>query len=195
MITFQLYKRFRLIWGRFFFRLMFSRSFKFFGRKVSLTSPDIIEGAQYISLHNNVTVGRKSWLLALKLRGHNPEIVINPGTYIGRFAHVVAVDTITVGSNVLIADKVYISDNIHDFQNVRLPIMQQPIVFKGKVSIGENSWIGENVSVIGASVGRHCVIGANSVVTSDIPDFCVAVGSPAKVIKVFDFESNSWRSV
>lgn len=51
----------------------------------------------------------------------------------------------------------------------------------------------ENVCVCGASIGKHCVIGANSVVTTDIPDYSVAVGSPAKVVKQFDFGEGIWK--
>ena len=44
-------------------------------------------------------------------------------------------------------------------------------------------------------IGKHCVIGANTVVTKDIPNYCVAVGSPAKVIKRYNFEIGEWESV
>ena len=92
----------------------------------------------------------------------------------------------------MIADKVYISDNLHEYTNVCIPIIEQPIIQKKNVSIGSGSWIGENVCIIGATIGKHCVIGANSVVTHDIPDFSVAVGSPAKIIKRYDFSQNKW---
>ena len=62
------------------------------------------------------------------------------------------------------------------------------------VIIGEGSWLGENVCVCGASVGKHCVIGANSVVTRDIPDYCIAVGSPARVVKRYNFDKNTWEN-
>ena len=65
----------------------------------------------------------------------------------------------------------------------------------GEVEIGEGSWIGEGVCVIGAKIGRHCVVGANAVVTKDIPDNTVAVGVPAKVIKKWDEESKTWKSI
>ena len=63
--------------------------------------------------------------------------------------------------------------------------MDQGIVQKGqKVFIGEGSYIGINAVIVGnIKIGKHCVIGANSVVTKNVPDYCVAVGSPAKVIK------------
>ena len=95
----------------------------------------------------------------------------------------------------LISDKVYVSDNLHDYRNVQKPIKEQKILNVNKVNIGENSWLGENVCVIGASIGKHCVIGANSVVLSNIPDFSIAVGSPAKVIKKYCANENTWKKI
>jgi len=60
------------------------------------------------------------------------------------------------------------------------------------VSIGDGSWIGENVCIVGATIGKNCVIGANSVVTKNIPDFCVAVGIPARIIKRYDLNKCAW---
>ena len=71
-------------------------------------------------------------------------------------------------------------------------ILHQPIVQKKEVRIGEGSWLGVGVSVIGASIGKHCVIGSNAVVTKDIPDYSVAVGNPAKVIKRYDINKQKW---
>lgn len=195
MISFKFYKRGQNFIKRLLFRFVFSRSFNKFGKKVFLSKPDIIEGAQYISLSDNVSIGTACWLLALKSTELTPSIEIKEGACIGRFAHIVAVNSLVIEANVLIADKVYISDNVHEYENIQLPVMQQPISFKGEVSIGENSWVGENVSIIGVKIGKHCIIGANSVVTSDIPDYCVAAGTPAKIIKRYDFELNSWLKV
>lgn len=64
------------------------------------------------------------------------------------------------------------------------------------VYIGFGTWLGTNVVIADARhIGHNCVIGANSVVTSDIPDYCVAVGIPAKVIKKYDFKKKSWIKV
>ena len=95
---------------------------------------------------------------------------IGKGTALGNFNHIYVTNSVIIEDKVLTADKVYISDNVHDYSNVNQPIIDQPIKQRGKVRIGEGSWLGENVCVIGASVGKHCVIGANCVVTKDIPD-------------------------
>lgn len=90
------------------------------------------------------------------------------------------------------ADKVYIADNLHQFENVNLPVIEQPIKQTAEVFIGDGAWLGENVCVIGASVGKQAVVGANSVVMKDIPEYCVAVGAPAKIIKRYSFDKKEW---
>ena len=86
----------------------------------------------------------------------------------------------------------YITDCDHEYRNVDIPIIDQGIVQRGqKVSIGEGSYIGINTVIVGnVKIGKHCVIGANSIVNKDIPDFCVAVGCPAKIIK--SYNENGW---
>lgn len=79
----------------------------------------------------------------------------------------------------------YITDCDHEYRNIDIPVIDQEIVQKDqKVSIGGGSYVGINAVIVGnVKIGEHCVIGANSVVTHDIPDYSVAVGCPAKVIK------------
>lgn len=79
----------------------------------------------------------------------------------------------------------YITDCDHEYRDINVPVIDQGIVRRGQmVSIGEGSYIGINAVIVGnVKIGKHCVIGANSVVTKDVPDYCVAVGSPARVIK------------
>ena len=97
-----------------------------------------------------------------------------------------------IGDDVLTANNVYISDNIHCYENITTPVIKQPVKYKRSVEIGSGAWIGENACIIGANVGRNSVIGANAVVTSDIPDYAVAVGIPAKVIKQYDSVQEKW---
>ena len=177
------------------FLLFYKSSFKNFGSKSTICMPFQIDGARFIKIGKKVHVHTNSWMLALKNSSVTPEININDGVYIGRFAHIVSTNNIIIEKNVLISDKVYISDNLHDYKNVQKPIKEQKILNVNKVNIGENSWLGENVCVIGASIGKHCVIGANSVVLSNIPDYSIAVGSPAKVIKKYCVNENIWKKI
>lgn len=176
-----------------FFRIFYKSKFKFFGNKSSVLFPLNLGGFENISIGNNVNIGYKSWLAAIPHTGEKGcELVIGDGSCIGNFNHIYATNSIVIGKNVLTADKVYISDNLHGYEDISLSILHQPIKQIGTVIIGDGSWLGENVCVIGASVGKNSVIGANAVVTKDIPDFCIAVGSPAQVIKRYSFESEKW---
>ncbi len=177
----------RRIW-----RILFSSRFKRFG-KSSIVSPLQIRGAEYIEIGDNVSINYKGWLHAQKVDRNIPRLIIDDNTTIGHFSHIASVRDVHIGKNVLMADKVYISDNIHEYKDIVLPIKSQPLIFKRSVYVGDNSWIGENVSIIGARIGKHCVIGANSVVTKDIPDYSVAVGSPTRVIKRYNFETKKWQ--
>ena len=114
---------------------------------------------------------------------------------IGHFNHIKCSEKITIGKNVLTADKVYISDNSHEYHNVYMPIRLQKIVQLKNVVIGDGAWIGENVCIIGASVGKGSVIGANSVVTKSIPDYSIAVGTPAEIIKFYNKKTKIWEKV
>ena len=173
-------------------RILFGSRFKRFG-KSSIISPLKINGAEYIEIGDNVTIAFKGWLTAEKRSDCIPRLIIEDNTKIGHFSTVSCVRDVHIGKNVLIADRVYISDNFHCYEDITIPVMHQPTIFKNSVCVGDDSWIGANISIIGASIGTHCVIGANSVVTKDIPDYSVAVGSPVRVIKRYNFETSVWQ--
>ena len=174
--------------------LYYKLVFKEIGIRSVILSPLKLEHPQNIKIGNHVYIAYKSWLAAApQLTNSKSELIINDGCRIGNFNHIYATTSIILEKNVLTADKVYISDNLHQYENIHLPIWKQPIKQLAKVIIGEGAWIGENVCIIGASVGKNSVIGANSTVTKDIPAYCVAVGSPAKVIKRFCVESQTWK--
>ncbi len=185
----------RIRFNKLIFLSFYSWSFKKFGKRSTLSFPFRVNGAKYITIGNKVHISERSWIFAYKRIGNDPQINIHDGTYIGRSTHIVSVSGITIQQNVLISDKVYLSDNLHEYKNIELPIKSQKILDKGPISIGENTWIGENVCVIGSSIGKHCVIGSNSVVLSNIPDYSVAVGSPAKVIKRYNQITKDWERV
>ena len=176
----------------FYYRLKLNK----IGLRSIIDSPLRINGGHNISIGDKVFVQYKTWLAAESLSGYNEcEMIIEDGCTIGHFNHIYATKKIVLHKDVLTADKVYISDNMHGYENIDIPIKKHPIVQNREVEIGEGSWLCEHVCVLGAKIGKHCVIGANSVVTKDIPDYCVAVGAPAKVIKKYDFEQNSWLRV
>lgn len=153
-----------------------------------------VQGKKYITIGQNSVVQRGGWLLAIKIDAKEPLLEIGDNCAIGDYCHITAVRKVKFENNVLLANNVYITDNLHGYDKINIPIINQPVEFKNEVVLGSGSWIGENVCIIGACVGRNSVIGANSVVTSDIGDYCIAVGSPARVIKRFDINSGEWVS-
>jgi acetyltransferase-like isoleucine patch superfamily enzyme len=166
---------------------------KKFGLRSKIISPLKIYGASNISIGNRVIVEYKTWLAAYPHTGSaNCNLIIEDGTHIGHFNHIYATSKIHIGAKVLTADKVYISDNLHSYEDINVAIGEQQIKQIQEVKIGDGSWLGENVCVIGANIGKGCVIGANTVVTKNIPDYCVVVGSPAKIIKRYNAKSGLW---
>jgi acetyltransferase-like isoleucine patch superfamily enzyme len=153
-----------------------------------------ITGGKRIFIGKNVYVRKNTWLAAEPVTGDaNCKLVIGDGTYIGNNCHIYASSLIEIGKKVMIADKVYLSDNVHTYENINIPVIDQPTKQVNPVVLKDGCWLGENVCVIGAVIGKNSVVGANSVVTKDVPDFCVAVGSPAKIIKRFNPSSGNWE--
>jgi acetyltransferase-like isoleucine patch superfamily enzyme len=177
-------------------RLYYAATLGHFPISSIIDRPLRIDGSRNIWIGEGVFVQYKTWLAAEPLTGlPNCELVIGDGAVIGHFNHIYATSSIVIERDALLADRVYISDNQHNYEDIEVPIRKQGVLQKGKVVIGAGCWIGENVSIIGASVGRQSVIGANSVVTRSIPDYCVAVGAPARVVKRYDFDKGIWRKV
>lgn len=191
----KLFKFFGSIYYYFVIYPFYKMVFKKIGRRTRILRPLKIEGYQNIVLGNKVIISKYTWLAAVPLTGDSVQLEIQDGAVIGNFNHIYATQKIVIEKKVLTADKVYISDNLHHFDKVDMAIVDQPIKQLSPVIIGEGSWIGENVCIIGASIGKNCVIGANSVVNKNIPDYSVAVGSPAKVIKRFCFIDHMWKKV
>lgn len=179
-----------------FYQIIQKKRFKNFGRGVIIICPYSIEGEEFISLGDNVNIHYRTWMVAKQNTiDCMPNLEVGEGTVIGHFGHIYCTKQIRIGKRVLIADKVYISDNQHEYTDVTQAIMDQPIKQLSTVEIGDGSWIGENAIIIGAKIGRNCVVAANAVVNKDVPDFCVVAGVPAKIIKRFSIENNVWESV
>lgn len=169
-----------------------------FGLNSFIEKPRIVNGPNYISLGVNSSIGHSSWLGAFESYGDqkfSPKIVIEDEVRIGNYACVTAIDSIVIKNGVLMSEYVYISDHFHGVDaSVPESPKHQPLFSKGPVIIGENSFIGYRVSILsGVELGKHCVVGAHSVVTKSFPDYSMIAGAPAKVIKRFNFNEKCWR--
>jgi acetyltransferase-like isoleucine patch superfamily enzyme len=173
------------------FSLLISGAFAQFGKQSVLTAPIRLHGEKRIAIGDGVFLGSGCWLQALP-DGENETVAISigNGTSIAGSCVISAVRDVSLEEHVLLARNVYISDHIHEYAKTGLPILTQGVTKIQAVRIKRGAWLGQNVVICpGATVGRGAVIGANSVVNADIPDFSVAVGSPARVVKKIEVPS------
>lgn len=160
--------------------------------------PTTIFNEQYISIGDNTLIGPGVALSAGMVPGQecitNPVVTIGDRCLIGKGSGIVGHFSITIGNDVWTGHHVYITDQNHGYEDVTRPISEQSQPERA-VSIGNGSWLGHGSIVLpGVTIGEHVVVGANSVVTKDIPSFSVAVGSPARVIRHY-VEGEGWVDV
>jgi acetyltransferase-like isoleucine patch superfamily enzyme len=167
------------------FSLLISGAFGGFGKRTVLTPPLRFSGENRIEIGSGVFAGSGCWFQVLPDGANRSTAIwIGRGTRMSGACVISAVRHVSLGEDVLLARNVYISDHIHDYTRTHLPVHAQGIAKVRPVSIGRGAWLGQNVVVCpGVTIGRNSVIGANSVVNVDIPDFAVAVGAPARVVR------------
>ena len=162
------------------------------GKGVRIVRPLRIFGARYCHFEDEAVLQYGAYVAALKEHEEPPVFKVGARTMIGNHAHIVATKRVEFGRSVLTADRLFVSDNRHTFEDPSVPVRDQGLTQLAEVTIGDGSCIGENVRISGASVGAHCVIAANSVVTRDIPDHCVAAGAPARIVKRYCERREGW---
>ena len=132
------------------------------GRNVSIGSGTKIYPSRYIEFGDNVSVSRNCSITSSKISG----------------------SSILIGSDVMIAEGVKIIGGNHAFDKKDVPMIYQGEGVQSPIHIKDDVWLGANVIVLsGVTIGRGCIIGAGSVVTKSIPDYSIAAGNPAKIIK------------
>jgi acetyltransferase-like isoleucine patch superfamily enzyme len=149
--------------------------------------PNTIFNERYIGIGAGTMLGPHITLSAGMVPGQemvsDPVVSIGDRCLIGKGSGIVGHLRISIGDDVWTGHHVYITDQNHGYTDRALPISMQ-VMPERPVSIGDGSWLGHGTVVLpGATIGRHVVVGANSVVTGDLPDFSVAAGVPARVIK------------
>jgi acetyltransferase-like isoleucine patch superfamily enzyme len=191
-------------WYKFFFKEKINNSinpniflnkneiniFKHFGENSILPDQKIILNPKYISIGNNFKAMYNLRIEAwdeYKGEAFNPEIKIGENVIFNSDVHIGAIKNVTIGDNVLIASRVFISDHFHgdsSIEMMRIPPMNRPLFSKGPILIEKNVWIGEGVSILsGVTIGEGSIVGANSVVTKSFPPYSIIGGVPARLIK------------
>lgn len=152
-------------------------------------------GLKNIEIKENCTIGENS-LFTINNRDKNDfQLIINRNVYIGRN------NFVTVGKSVYISDYCIFGNNCSlicadkIFDNPLVPYAVSGIGLEKSIYVGVNCWFGNDVSVIGnVKIGHGSIVGANTLITKDIPPFSMVVGNPARIIKTFNFETNQWVS-
>lgn len=163
-----------------------------------LRRPIYIRGGTSLEGGYRLTTGR---FCRFDLPGERKTLYIGENCQFGDHTHIVALKSVYIGKNVLIASKVFISDTSHGSYSAEEgtnPAISpsKRILISQAVKIGDNVWIGENVVILaGVNIGNGCVIGANSVVTKDIEAYSIACGIPAMVIKKWNQNRKGWVPV
>ena len=160
--------------------------------------PNTIYNERYIHIGAGTMIGPQVTLSAGMMPGQvcltDPVVRIGDRCLIGKGCGIVGHFSIDIGDDVWTGHNVYITDQNHGYEDITRPISQQTQPERA-VSIGAGSWLGYGTVVLpGARIGAHVTIGANSVVTGEIPDRSVAVGVPAKVIRRYE-EGRGWIAV
>lgn len=173
-----------------------ARSFASLGPDCYLRAPASIYNPGCIRLGSAVTAEPGLILeafLAFQGQTFQPHIAIGDRVSFGHHCHVGCIAEVTIGDDVLIASRVFISDHSHGAaqdSELSLPPARRPLVSKGPVRIGARVWIGEGVCILaGVTIGDNAIIGANSVVTRDVPPNTVYAGAPARYLKHLDQQS------
>ena len=159
---------------------------KFFLEKNISIDTNVLLDAHYesrgIFINNNVEIHKN--VIITTGHGDKGKIKISENSKIGPNVCIYGNGGIEIGKNVMIAGNSVVVASSHNFENISVPIINQGFSAIG-IKIADDVWIGSNSVVLdGVSIGKGSIIGCSSVVNSDIPDFSIAVGRPAKVIKM-----------
>lgn len=148
-------------------------------------------GESGISIGDYTIIGNNTILACWKYFGNQQfasRIIIGNHCNIGEYNHITACNKIVIGDGLLTGRYVIISDNCHgglSEEESSIEPAKRDLKSKGEVIIGNNVWIGDKVSILaGVHIGNNVVVGANSVVSKDLPDNCVAVGAPTRIVKM-----------
>lgn len=177
------------------FTLVMAGRFGSFGRGSRVAAPLRFAQLRGVAVGERVNISRDVWILTVGPLNQDgsPKLVISSHCGIGMGATLSAARRVVLEEHVLMARNVYISDHGHEFRNPDAPVSEQGITEPKEVVIGSHTWLGQNACVLpGVHLGKHCVVGSNSVVTRDVPDYSVVAGVPAVVVRRFDPELRAW---
>jgi acetyltransferase-like isoleucine patch superfamily enzyme len=181
------------------------RSLYYHPHGMKMGKSSIIDRPRWILNPHRIEIGEKTSILrhsrlevyVRHAGGHaNGHIIIGNDVYIGCYAMICALDSITIGDGCVLSDRVFIEDCSHGTDPDGPPIMERPLESKGPIKIGNRCFIGIGSAILsGVTLGDNCIVGSLSVVTKSFPAYSMVAGSPARLIKRFDPLSKQWIPV
>lgn len=173
--------------------------FRKFGNESIIKYPWRIWNKNRIEIGKNVFIAENSFLAvskSFKDQKFSPILKFGDNVSVGSNLFVSCIDNITIESGVILSDRVFISDHAHEYENITIPIKNQPLKKEGAVLIKSGAFVGVNAVIMpGVTIGKNSVIGASSVVSHSVPNYSVAAGIPAKLIKKYDIKSKKWKKI
>lgn len=191
VVKFEIKKNIKIFVDSLIFRLRVLKKGGYAAKSLIVSNQQYIHIGEKVRIKNGYRIECYPSFSNIELA---PKVVFEDGIIIGPFLTIFCADTVRIGKNTIFAGNVtLISENHGTNPNMDKPYHAQPLT-TGPVIIEEGCWLGHNVSVLpNVRIGKKCIVATNSVVTHDIPDYSIAAGVPAKVIKSFNFETNSWE--
>ena len=175
----------------------------FHSRALEIGEHPYFRGTRYIKIGNNLCTGADLWMEAVvRYAGvtHNPQIVIGDDVSMSDNVHITATTSVVLSDGVLVGSKVIITDHNHGMYSGEVQSdpgsrpSTRPLSHGRHVFIGRNVWIGDGVAILpGSTIGDGSIIGANSVVNGYIPPACIAIGSPAHPVRIYDKGNKKWE--
>ena len=163
--------------------------------------PIDIRGRKFIKVSKGFTTGVGCRIEAYP-ENNQTTLFFGENFQMNDYVHITAMEKVEIGNNVLFASKIYVSDCSHgsysgdEYDSAPDTIPHNRKLHSKPVIIEDNVWLGEFVSVLpGVTIGKETIVGANSVVSKSLPPNVIAVGTPAKPIKKYNFETQRWEKI
>ena len=171
--------------------LCYKPFFKRVGFLTYIGKPIFLRKTKQISIGSKVRI-----FPGMRMEAHqNGSLIIEDNVSIGQNLHITCGSKLVIRTGCIMSGNVMITDMDHEYAKIDAPVFDQGMILK-ETDIGENCFLGYGVIVqAGTKLGKQCVVGANSVVRGEFPDYCVIVGSPARVVKMYNHETEYWEKV
>jgi acetyltransferase-like isoleucine patch superfamily enzyme len=179
----------KIFWG--LRALLYAPFFGKFGMPSYLGKPVFLKGIRNVFIGNKVRI-----LPNLRMETQDGGTIhIQDDVVISQNVHLTSAGNLIIGKSSLILANVFITNIDHGYSEIGVHVVKQKITVK-ETRIGENCFIGMGAAIMaGTILGKQCVVGANSVVRGNFPDYCVIVGSPAKIVKKYNPETHVWEKI